>query len=224
MASLRFERRLWSRSIQHIAGIDEVGRGSLAGPVVAAAVILPIECDLPGVDDSKRLSPAARARCYDLIVMRALAYGIGRIEAHEIDRVNIVKATCRAMEQAVSLLALQPQHLLIDGRQPIQTQIPQTCIVNGDRLSLSVAAASIIAKVTRDRWMEGYELSYPAFHFGAHKGYGTTRHMAELMEHGCTPLHRRSFSPCNIIPDSDGSIGRWPDRGGRRGPPLRRPH
>ena len=193
---LSFERPLWSAGIRNIAGIDEVGRGCLAGPVVAAAVIFPPNCCIPGVDDSKRLSPTVREALYPIICEAAIAYGVGIVGAEEIDVINILQAARKAMGLAVSQLAVQPEHLFIDGRDGIEQPLPQSPIVQGDRRSHSIAAASIIAKVTRDRMMVEYESLYPTFRFGKHKGYGTEQHLEELKQFGVTPIHRRSFAPC----------------------------
>lgn len=193
---LHFEQARWAAGDTYVAGVDEVGRGCLAGPVVAAAVIFPPEFLIPGVDDSKRLSPAARERLHPVIVDGAVAVGIGWVDAAEIDIINILQATRRAMRMAVQQLAVSPDHLLIDGRECVALDIPQTAIIGGDRRSHAIAAASIVAKVTRDRMMVAFERDYPGFRFSRHKGYGTAQHLAELLAHGVTPLHRCSFNPC----------------------------
>lgn len=176
-----------------IAGIDEAGRGPLAGPVVSAAVILPDNADLRGIDDSKRLTPARRSRLYDRLYTVARAIGIGVVDAAEIDRINILQATLQAMAMAVSNLWPRPDHLLIDGTFTIAYDIPQQAIVKGDSLSISISAASIVAKVTRDRIMGQVDILFPEFGFGRHKGYPTLTHRAAIRCHGCCPIHRRTF-------------------------------
>lgn len=194
-----FEQVRWAAGDTRVAGVDEVGRGGLAGPVVAAAVIFPPECLIPGIDDSKRLSPATRERLYTVIVGHAIAVGIGWVDAAEIDAINILQATRCAMRMAVQQLAVPPDYLLIDGRERLALDIPQTAIIGGDRRSHTIAAASIVAKVTRDRMMVAFERDYPGFQFSRHKGYGTAQHIAELQAHGVTSLHRRSFRPCRSV-------------------------
>ena len=189
----RLERELLSRGVSLLAGIDEAGRGCLAGPVVAAAVILPPEVQIPGIRDSKLLSPLQRERLFDQILEKAVAHGIGQVAAPEIDRINILQASLLAMRIAVEALAVVPGHLLIDGPQRIRSSLPQTPVVRGDRTCFLIAAASILAKVTRDRLMCDAERAYPHFRFSGHKGYGTAAHLAELRAHGPTPLHRRTF-------------------------------
>ncbi len=190
---LSFERRLWAKGINWVAGIDEAGRGPLAGPVVAAAVILPPQMTLSGLDDSKKLNPAKRETLFDLIHQVAIAVGIGVVQAEEIDRINILQATWKAMNQAIGSLIPPPGHLLVDGGEIPGQTIPQTGIIDGDSLSASVAAASIVAKVSRDRMMEQYDLLFPAYGFARHKGYGTKEHLEAIRKHGPCPLHRRCF-------------------------------
>lgn len=195
-----FERRFYSKGITTIAGLDEVGRGCLAGPVVAAAVILPkMRKSLPGVNDSKKLSPGQREKAYKEIIKRALAWGVGFVEAGEIDQINIFNASKKAMLQALSRLSIQPEQLLIDGNFGLATDCPQLSIIKGDGLSVSIAAASIVAKVTRDHFMTEIQKDYPQFSFAKHKGYGTKLHQDEMARHGLTPLHRRSFGPCSQL-------------------------
>ncbi len=189
------EQSLWNTGLQYVAGVDEVGRGCLAGPVVAAAVIFPKNISLPGVDDSKKLSPRMREQLAPSIESAALAWGIGVVSSSEIDAINILQASRKAMSIAVCALTPSPQHLLIDGRDRIDVPLPQTPIIGGDAISLSIAAASIIAKVYRDRLMTAYQSEFPHFNFSLHKGYGTARHLDELRTHGPTVLHRRSFAP-----------------------------
>jgi ribonuclease HII len=176
-----------------VAGIDEAGRGPLAGPVVSAAVILPDGADLPGIDDSKKLTPVKRSRLYDRLYSVARAIGIGVVDTSEIDRVNILQASLRSMAMAVANLQPRPDHLLIDGIFTISSDLPQQAIKKGDSLSISIAAASIVAKVTRDRIMTQVDTQYPEFGFCRHKGYPTQTHRAAIMRHGCCPIHRRTF-------------------------------
>jgi len=187
------ERSLRDRGVRHAAGVDEAGRGALAGPVIAAAVILPDGAMIIGLDDSKRLSPARRDALYDEITDRATAIGVGRSDAVVIDTVNIRRANLLAMKEAVEALSPAPGHLLIDGIDEIDWQGPQTTVVGGDARSLSIAAASIIAKVTRDRIMIGCDPEFPEYGFARHKGYGTAAHLAALGIHGPSTVHRRSF-------------------------------
>ena len=190
---LHFETSWLAKGYSRIAGLDEAGRGPLAGPVVAAAVILPPGERYPGITDSKKLRPADRERGYDLIRNKALAFSISEASQEEIDALNILVASRKAMERAVGGLALAPGFLLIDGIVPLRTDIPQECIKKGDQRSQSVAAASILAKVTRDRLMEAYHQQYPQYNFNKNKGYGTREHLEALQIHGVCPIHRRSF-------------------------------
>jgi ribonuclease HII len=188
-----FEKKARDAGGRFIAGIDEAGRGPLAGPVVSAAVILPEGADLPGIDDSKKLTPARRSRFYERLYRVARAIGIGVVDAAEIDRVNILQATLRSMAMAVANLQPRPDHLLIDGIFTIASDLPQQAITKGDSLSISIAAASIVAKVTRDRIMVQVDSLFPEFGFGRHKGYPTRTHRAAIRNHGCCPVHRRTF-------------------------------
>ncbi len=190
---LHFERRLWKKGIDWVAGIDEAGRGPLAGPVVAAAVILPHQVTLPGLDDSKKVNPAKRETLFELIHQIAIAVGVGVVHAEEIDRINILQATRKAMNQAIESLTPVPQHLLVDGGEIPNQNVPQTGIIAGDSLSASIAAASIVAKVTRDRMMKQYDLLFPVYGFASHKGYGTEEHLEAIRRHGPCLLHRRCF-------------------------------
>lgn len=189
-----FESRLYQDGISSIAGVDEVGRGCLAGPVVAASVILPKDCTIKGINDSKKVPSKKRDELYDLILKEAVAYGIGVVSSEEIDQINILQASLKAMKIAVESLALKPQYLLIDGNQPVDIAIPQRMIIKGDARSISVGAASIIAKVTRDRMMAEIEKEYPAFSFSIHKGYGTSLHLSEIKRNGPTKIHRMTFA------------------------------
>lgn len=188
-----FEERF--RDHGPIAGVDEAGRGPLAGPVVAAAVILPDGLDIPGLKDSKQLDPKQRDEFYKIIKEKALAWGVGLVEPWEIDRINILQASLKAMKIAVSKLKVKPALLFIDGPHAIEMRIPQKTLKKGDARSITIAAASVIAKVTRDRMMRDYEKRYPNFSFSVHKGYGTELHLKELASHGPTPIHRMTFAP-----------------------------
>lgn len=201
MASLVLETAVSQKHlVTHIAGIDEAGRGALAGPVVAAAVILPhtdtIESLLRGVNDSKQLSAKKRETLFDVIIKHALTYGIGQQPAVVIDEIGILPANKLAMQTAVAQLNPTPQFLLIDGRIRLpQLNIPQQAIVRGDSQSLSIAAASILAKVTRDRLMIELECQFPRYGFAQHKGYGTQQHRDAIVQYGPCPQHRHSFAP-----------------------------
>ncbi|MBL0225399.1 MAG: ribonuclease HII [Geobacteraceae bacterium] len=190
---LVFERLACNKGFQLVAGIDEAGRGPLAGPVVAAAVILPAGLVIPGVNDSKKLSPDTRERLFDIIMAQARAVGVGMGSPELIDRINILQATRQAMLTAVAQLDPQPDYLLIDGISTIDSPIPQKTIKKGDSLSLSIAAASIIAKVTRDRLMRELDRVHPGYGFSGHKGYGSASHMEAIRRLGPSPAHRLSF-------------------------------
>ncbi|MGN6121443.1 MAG: ribonuclease HII [Sphingomonas oligoaromativorans] len=177
------------------AGVDEAGRGPLAGPVVAAAVILDRRRVPRGIDDSKKLTEAAREGLYDRIVRSSTGWGVGIVDVEEIDRLNIYHATMLAMSRAVDALGVEPGMVLVDGNALPKWRHPARAIVSGDALSRSIAAASIIAKVTRDRMMQEYDGQYPGYGWRQNKGYGTAEHRAALIELGPTPLHRRSFAP-----------------------------
>ena len=187
-----FEKAARSSGARLVAGIDEAGRGPLAGPVVAAAVILPEGCFIQDLTDSKKLSAKQRERLSTEIQEKALAWEVGISDAALIDKINILEATRRAMESAVARMALQPDYLLIDA-VTIETNIPQKGIVKGDLLSHSISAASVIAKVTRDRIMESCHKTYPEYNFHKHKGYGTREHRDKIRAHGPCPIHRRTF-------------------------------
>lgn len=189
-----FETRAIDNGFLIVAGIDEAGRGPLAGPVVSAAVVLPPDYTHPLIDDSKRLTPKKRSDLYEQIYQDAVSIGIGIIDAVEIDRINILQATRLSMVMAVENLSPQPDYLLIDGNFSIPLLIKQQPIVRGDSLSISIAAASIIAKVTRDRMMERYSFDYPEFGFASHKGYPTKAHREAVLKYGLTPIHRASFT------------------------------
>ncbi|MHB9099128.1 MAG: ribonuclease HII [Syntrophales bacterium] len=188
-----FERDARGRGYQRIAGIDEAGRGPLAGPVIAAAVILPPDYEDPEINDSKKLSPRQRERLYDVIQRDAVAIGIGVVEAPVIDAVNILQATLIAMKEAALTLFPCPDYLLIDGLNRIPVPMPQEAIVRGDGWSISVASASIVAKVSRDRIMEMYHRQFPQYNFFSNKGYGTREHREALARYGRCKIHRNSF-------------------------------
>jgi ribonuclease HII len=194
---LSFERRLWMKGISLVAGIDEAGRGPFAGPVVAAAAILPAEFPLTGVNDSKQLSEKIREQLFEALTdgQSLVCYGVGIAEPAEIDRFNILQATYLAMQRAVAALAVRPEHLLIDGLPAPHFRRKQTAIVGGDAKSMSIAAASVIAKVTRDRMMRNWHREFPQYGFYENKGYGTPSHLESLQIHGPCPIHRRSFAP-----------------------------
>ena len=191
---LAYEKELYAQGIDLIAGVDEVGRGPLAGPVVAAAVILPKACKIPGLNDSKKIPKSKHKEIYEAVLQNAIAIGIGIKDNHVIDQVNIYEATKLAMMEAIGQLEPQPQHLLIDAMK-LDLPIPQTSIIKGDANSLSIAAASIVAKVTRDQMMEEFDCEYPGYDFTQNAGYGTANHLAGLHKLGVTPIHRRSFEP-----------------------------
>ena len=176
-----------------ICGTDEAGRGPLAGPVCAAAVILPTGLDLPGLNDSKKLTDKKRRELYDVIIREAVTYGVAFASETEIDEINILQATFLAMERAMQKLSPQPELALIDGNRAKDFGLPVRTIIKGDSLSASIAAASILAKVTRDRLMEEYDAQYPQYGFAVHKGYGTRRHYEALREFGPCPIHRQTF-------------------------------
>ena len=191
---LAYEKELYTQGIELIAGVDEVGRGPLAGPVVAAAVILPKGCKIPGLNDSKKIPKAKHKEIYEDVLQNAIAIGVGVKDNHVIDQVNIYEATKLAMMEAIGQLEPQPQHLLIDAMK-LDLPISQTSIIKGDANSLSIAAASIVAKVTRDQMMEEFDKEYPGYDFAQNAGYGTAKHLAGLDQLGVTPIHRRSFEP-----------------------------
>ncbi|WP_347089391.1 ribonuclease HII [Streptococcus parasanguinis] len=191
---LAYEKECYARGMELIAGVDEVGRGPLAGPVVAAAVILPKACKIPGLNDSKKIPKSKHKEIYEAVLQNAIAIGIGAKDNQVIDQVNIYEATKLAMMEAIGQLEPQPQHLLIDAMR-LDLPISQTSIIKGDANSLSIAAASIVAKVTRDQMMEEFDKEYPGYDFAQNAGYGTAKHLAGLDKLGVTPIHRRSFEP-----------------------------
>ena len=191
---LAYEKECYARGMELIAGVDEVGRGPLAGPVVAASVILPKACKIPGLNDSKKIPKSKHKEIYEAVLQNAIAIGIGIKDNHVIDQVNIYEATKIAMMEAIGQLDPQPQHLLIDAMK-LDLPISQTSIIKGDANSLSIAAASIVAKVTRDQMMGEFDREYPGYDFAQNAGYGTANHLAGLDKLGVTPIHRRSFEP-----------------------------
>lgn len=196
---MRHERELHLSGFARVAGIDEVGRGSLAGPVVAAAVILPERHRIRGIRDSKVVPRARREALYEQILDRADGVGVGCVEVDVIDRINILQATKLAMREALGRLAAPPDHLLIDALRLREVDLPQRPIIDGDAISASIAAASIVAKVTRDRICDEIDRRYPAYGFARHKGYGTRRHVDALLTEGPCAWHRRSFAPIRML-------------------------
>ncbi len=181
-----------------VAGVDEAGRGPLAGPVVSAAVVLPADFDVPGVTDSKKIAPGKRNRLYNDIYQRALTIGIGIVDPVFIDRVNILRAALLSMALAVVHLKPAPDFLLIDGPYTIPSDLPQDAVVKGDARSMTISAASIVAKVTRDRLMEVYDREFPQYGFAGHKGYPTRAHKAAIRTYGSCPIHRKSFKGVDV--------------------------
>jgi len=190
---LEYEQKYWNNGIQYIAGVDEAGRGPLAGPVVASAVIFAPDVLIEGVNDSKKLTEKKRETLFHLIHEKALAVGIGIVGHEVIDRINILQASFLAMNKAIELLKIKPQQLLVDGNFFRHERFPVENIIKGDALSHSIAAASIIAKVTRDSLMKDLHEQYPEYDFAKHKGYGTKAHIEAIRKHGYSPIHRRSF-------------------------------
>lgn len=193
----QLERECWTQGITLVCGCDEAGAGPLAGPVYAAAVILPPECSIPGLNDSKKVSPKRRDLLFDVIQQSALAWAIARVEAEEIDATDILTARIKAMQLAIDQLSPSPAFALIDGNRDLgkgaAITTPHLTVVKGDSLSSSIAAASILAKVSRDRYMEEVARDYPQYEFERHKGYGTKRHYELLRQYGPCPIHRKTF-------------------------------
>ena len=201
-----FERPLWQQSLTRIAGVDEAGRGPLAGPVVAAAAILPsrwaesgLPAELAGLNDSKQLTETQREKFFAFLTgCSEIEFGIAEVDAVVIDEINILQATHRAMNDALGKLNPLPPHALVDGR-PVKTlRVPQTAIVKGDARSYSIAAASVLAKVTRDRLMLKFSAQFPEYGFAEHKGYGTAKHLVAIAKYGACPIHRKTFAPLKI--------------------------
>jgi len=197
---LEYERGLWNRGVRLVAGLDEAGRGPLAGPVVAAAVIFNYNVYIPFIDDSKKLPTDRREHLFEMITNSALDYGIGQAEVDEIDEVNILQASFLAMKRALEKLKIKPEYLLVDGRAFPNGEIPFTPIIKGDNLSFSIAAASILAKVTRDRIMSQYDSEFPEYGFASHKGYPTPAHLDAIEKYGYCRIHRQSFHPKRFNP------------------------
>ena len=193
MELLEFDREYRSKSAGLLCGVDEAGRGPLAGPVCAAAVILPDDVELPGLNDSKKLTDKKRRELYDIIIEQALSWSVALVDEKTIDEINILQATFRAMEQAVAGLTMTPDLVLVDGNREPPLPMKTECVVGGDGKSASIAAASILAKVTRDRLMEELDETYPQYGFAVHKGYGTKRHYEALRTYGPSPIHRQTF-------------------------------
>lgn len=188
-----YENNMKNAGYEMTCGIDEAGRGPLAGPVFAAAVILPFNIEIPGLNDSKKLSPKKRDELFDIITEKALAYGIAKASEKKIDEQNILQATFIAMRRAVEQLNLKPNAALVDGNRDPKLQIPTLCVIGGDGKSPSIAAASILAKVSRDRFMLELDKKYPQYCFAKHKGYPTELHYRMILKHGVSPVHRKSF-------------------------------
>ncbi len=202
---LKYEKELYKKGINLIAGVDEVGRGPLVGPVVAAAVILPKNYQLEGLTDSKKLSEKKREYFYDILMNDAIAIGVGEVSAKKIDEVNIYQASKLAMLEAISKLPVKPEHVLVDA-MPLSLDVSVTPIIHGDALSLSIAAASVIAKVTRDRMMLELHQKYPEYHFDKHKGYPTKLHLECLKKYGPLANYRFTYKPVRDILDKGGEV------------------
>jgi ribonuclease HII len=213
---LLYERELWGKGYKLIAGVDEVGRGPLAGPVVAACVIFPEDINIPGIDDSKKLTSEKREELYWKIKQNALDFGVGIIQEREIDKLNILRASLKAMQKAISSMKNTPHFLLIDGNQKIpHLDIPQLPVIKGDTLSLSCGAASIIAKVERDRLMKRLHKKYPQFSFDQNKGYASKEHLEALRIYGPCKVHRRSFRrvmECIVLQEHLNLDGKYENR------------
>lgn len=194
MDKLLYERELHGAGYEYVCGVDEVGRGPLAGPVVCAAVIMPTDDIIEGIDDSKKLSAKKRKMLSEHILKKAVAYAICRIEPEIIDEINILEATKLCMKNAVESLKIKPDFVLTDGNMTLDISLPQKSIVKGDSLSYSIGAASIVAKVYRDALMDEYDREYPAYAFAKNKGYGTAVHIKAIKEAGICPVHRKSFT------------------------------
>lgn len=199
---LKYEKDLYKNGVNFIAGVDEVGRGPLVGPVVAAAVILPINYHLEGLNDSKKLTEKKRERLYDILMQEAITIGIGEASAKEIDEINIYQASKLAMMRALKNLKIKPEHVLVDAMPLKEIDIPSTSIIHGDALSLSIAAASVIAKVTRDRMMIELDKKYPEYGFAQHKGYPTKKHLEVLQKYGVLDNYRFTYGPVRDLINS----------------------
>ncbi len=195
----RFEDDLFNDGIQYVAGVDEAGRGPLAGPVFAASVILPRGIFIEGINDSKKINEKKRDELYDIIIEKAICYEIASVDEQEIDRINIRNAAFKAMVKAVNRMKTKPQHVLVDGDDVKGLTFPYTTIIKGDSLSVSIAAASILAKVARDRYIKELDQLYPQYGFANHKGYGTKEHIEAIKLYGLTPIHRGSFTKKFVV-------------------------
>lgn len=198
-----YEKQAREQGFKFIAGVDEAGRGPLAGPVVAGAVVFPEGCLIKGINDSKKLTPLMRARLFTEIKEKAVSWGVGMATVEEIDSLNVLQASLLAMRRSLQNLAAQPDYILVDAVRIPEIRVPQLSIIKGDGKSITIAAASIIAKVTRDRMMEDYDNQFPAYGFARHKGYGTRDHIEALQRYGCCTLHRQTFLR-NIVISSAG--------------------
>lgn len=194
MDKFHYEKKLWQQSIMYLAGVDEAGRGPLAGPVVAAAVIFEPGVEIDGVDDSKQVTHERRLVLYEQIIAQCRSYGVGIVGVQDIDRINIYQAAMYAMKRALADLLPQPEHVLVDGRAIPNLELPQTAIIKGDAKSFTIGAASIIAKVVRDIIMVDYHRQFPHYDFAQHKGYPTVAHYEALRRYGPCAIHRRSFN------------------------------
>lgn len=194
MDKLKYERELNGRGYKYVCGVDEVGRGPLAGPVVCAAVIMPADGIIDGVDDSKKLTPKKRVCLAEKIKEKAIAYAICRVEPQVIDKINILEATKLCMKNAIESLSVKPDFVLVDGNMTLDIVVPQQSVIKGDYYSYSIGAASIIAKVCRDNIMDEYAAVYPDYAFEENKGYGTKKHIEGIISAGLCPIHRRSFT------------------------------
>ena len=199
MTSYQYENQLYTLGLTKIAGVDEAGRGPLAGPVVAAACILPQALHIHGLTDSKKLSASKREKLYQQLTEDpAVCWAVAMADSQRIDRINILQATLQAMKEAVQALTVMPDAVLVDGNHLPVLSMPSHAIIDGDALSFSIAAASVLAKVTRDRMMDMFHGEWPVYGFNQHKGYGTKQHLSALSTYGLCPIHRRSFAPCKV--------------------------
>lgn len=190
----KMDKEFYDKGVKYVAGIDEAGRGPLAGPVVVASVILPQDSMIEGINDSKKISESKREKLYEIITKEAISYGVGIIYQEEIDEINILQATKKGLTEAIKQMNIKPNIIMVDALSGIDTLgIPYKSIIKGDAKCYSIAAASIIAKVTRDRIMREWDKLYPEYGFGSHKGYGTAKHIAAIKEFGPCPIHRRTF-------------------------------
>jgi ribonuclease HII len=196
--NLEIERALWLQGIEHIAGVDEAGRGPLAGPVVAAAVVFPRDLIIEHVDDSKKCTAKQREALFTLILEQAICVGVGIVDHEMIDRINILQATILAMRKSIENMNIQPEYAIIDGNSFKHETLKFQNIIRGDKKSFTIAAASIVAKVTRDRLMRDLDIQFPQYGFAQHKGYGTRQHIEAIRTYGLCEIHRRSFHPCAL--------------------------